>query len=295
MVIDVATAAVLVSVTLIIWPDRRRLTAFARTVRICGNGMAGRGRPGERRPRPGPIRRRWRGHDHVRRIRAAAVGAGLVVAVAVAAPRVLPWQLVVAALMAGYTASRLVRHARATARRRRDLAGLTAALRSAVRELRAGALPRAAIDHAVSGAPPTIRLLFESLAPRAAAEREGAPRPPRTGIPPDVTGLLRRAWALSAERGVPLAAVLSACVADLDDRAALQRLRAQQVAGPAVSGYVLAALPVAGIAMGAGMGSHPVALMLGSALGGALLVLGVGLCCAGLLWAGRIVRGGRHD
>ncbi len=298
MVIELAAAAVLAAMTLIIWPDRRRLVAFARTVHGFGDGVGGPGRPGGWRASTGSIRRRWQGRDHAVRVRPAAVGVCLTAAVTVTAPRALPWQLVIAALVAGYTASSLVRHARAAARRRRDLAGLTAALRGAVRELRAGALPRAAIEHAASGASPAIRLLLESLAPQAATGRSlpaTAPEPPPTAIPADVTGRLRRAWAVSAARGVPLAAVLSACIADLDDRAALQRLRAQQVAGPAVSGYVLAALPVAGIAMGAGMGSHPITVLLGSALGGALLVIGVGLCCAGLLWAGRIVRGGQRD
>lgn len=298
---DLAATAVLVAVTLVIWPDRRRLAAFARATPAHDGGAAVRDRRDTRWALPRSTRGRWRGRDRAGRPTPAAAGARLagVVAAAVAvagvASRTLPWQLVVAALLAGYTASSLVRHARVAARRRRDLAGLTAALRSVVRELHAGALPRAAIDHAASAASPTIRMLLESLAPRGSAEREWASQHPATALPPEVAGRLRSAWAMSVARGVPLAAVMSACIADLDDRAALQRLRAQQVAGPAVSGYVLAALPVAGIAMGAGMGSHPVAVLLGSTLGGVLLVLGVGLCCAGLLWAGRIVRGARHD
>lgn len=175
------------------------------------------------------------------------------------------------------------------------MAGLTAALRGVVRELRAGAASRAAVDHAAADASPATRRLLESMAPPQSASDDAARRLPATAVPAAVADHIRRAWAVSDVRGVPLAAVLTACVADLDDRATLARLRAQQVAGPAVSGYVLAALPLAGLAMGAGMGSHPLDVLTGSTLGGALLVGGMALCCAGLLWSGRIVRGGRRD
>jgi tight adherence protein B len=57
-----------------------------------------------------------------------------------------------------------------------------------------------------------------------------------------------------------------------------------------VSGYVLSALPAAGLLLGSGMGADPLAVLTGSAWGGALLIAGTLLCCAGLLWTDRIVR-----
>ena len=78
---------------------------------------------------------------------------------------------------------------------------------------------------------------------------------------------------------------------DLDDRAQLAESMAAQVAGPATSGYVLAALPIAGLLLGAGMGTDPIGVLTGSTVGGALLVAGTLLCSAGLLWSDRIVRG----
>jgi tight adherence protein B len=51
----------------------------------------------------------------------------------------------------------------------------------------------------------------------------------------------------------------------------------------------MAALPLMGILLGAGMGVNPVAVLLGSPLGNLLLVVGVALMCAGLLWSARIV------
>lgn len=295
----VTGAAVVVvagAVALLIWPEGSR---WARLVRIA---TAGRGEAdGLRAERAGYAGRRslWEGfhrrspgRDHAARVRALVSGA-TVIGVA-AALRVAPWPLPIAGLLIGYTAVTMLRHARAAARARRELTGVIAALRGVVRELQAGAPPRAAVDHVSSAAAPAVRRVLDAFA-RAEPVPDPAPRRVATTMPGAVVDQLRRAWAVSVAHGVPLAALLSACVADLEDRAALARLRAQHVAGPAVSGCVLAALPVAGIAMGAGMGSHPVDVLMGSALGGVLLVAGVGLCCAGLLWAGRIVRGGHDD
>lgn len=289
-----AGAAALAAITLLLWPDAPRSAAITAASRAGSADPAG----WRTRLRLEAVRQRWRGRrpgvrraGRRRRLPVLAGGAGF----AVAASRLAPWPVAIAGVLACCTATSLVRHARDTARARRELAGLTTTLRGVVRELHAGATPRAAVDHATADAPPVTRLLLEALAPRVSASRDAALRLPSTAVTDAVVDQLRRAWAVSERHGVPLAAVLSACVADLDDRAALARLRAQQVAGPAVSGYVLAALPAAGLAMGAGMGSHPVDVLTGSTLGGALLVAGVTLCCAGLLWSGRIVRGGRHD
>lgn len=269
--------------------------------------------------RTGRTERTGRVSGSVVPLAALAVGGLLLLPVA-------PGQLVVAVLLAGGTAISLLRGSRAAARSRRETAGLADALRAVIRELRAGAPPHEAAAHACVDAAPAARTILAPyarlgafsavqpagmplrivsgglagmpLAPTAggsAGLSAGMTERPITAVPPAVIDQLRRAWAVSTRHGVPLAAVLAACVGDLDDRAALTRLRAQHVAGPAMSGYVLAALPLAGIALGAGMGSHPLDILLGSATGGVLLVMGVGLCSAGLLWSGRIVRGGRHE
>lgn len=202
-----------------------------------------------------------------RRRRLLAGGVLCAVSSTVLAARLVPWQLAIAALLAASTTVHLVRRARASARAGRNLAAHAAALRAVVRELKSGVGPVEAANHA-----------------RVDAALPGA-------MPSQV----RQAWTVSATYGIPLATVLKSCIDDLDDRAALARLRAQHVAGPAVSGYVLAGLPLAGIAMGAGLGSRPIDVLLGGALGGALLVGGVALCCAGLIWTSRIARGGGDD
>lgn len=262
------------AVALLIWPGRPRLAGFA---------------PGPTRVGPRPARRRaWR--TTFARGRAVRLPAGVLAAAgAVTALRGAPWQGVIAGLLVGFTVVRTVRRGRAAARSRRACAALTAALRGVVRELRAGVPPRDALGYAAADAAPEIRLVLEHIARREDDGPEVAWRLPP--VPAEVVDGLRHAWLVALSRGVPLAAVLTACLTGLDDRAAATGLRAQHVAGPAVSGYLLAALPVAGIAMGAGMGARPVDILLGGPVGGALLVIGVGLCCAGVLWTGRIVRG----
>jgi tight adherence protein B len=72
--------------------------------------------------------------------------------------------------------------------------------------------------------------------------------------------------------------------------AAMLDRQAAEVAGPRLSGYLLAALPVLGLLLGTGMGADPVAVLVSTGLGQVLLVVGVGLSCAGLRWIARIVR-----
>ena len=200
------------------------------------------------------------------------------------------WPCACAAAMAAATAIRLVRRARAAAAARADLAGLADALRGLARDLRAGTPAARAVAHAAESAPPRIATLLGELPgapPRAASARGSPPSPALAGLWPRMAA----GWELSLVHGVPLAAVVSALAADVIDRMQAGEARAAQVAGPAVSGYVLSALPVAGLLLGAGMGTDPLAVLTGSVIGGGLLVAGTLLCCAGLLWADRIVRG----
>jgi tight adherence protein B len=82
--------------------------------------------------------------------------------------------------------------------------------------------------------------------------------------------------------------VVSGIADELSDEVAGEQARAAQLAGPRMSGYVMAGLPLMGLLLGAGMGVNPVGVLLGSAAGHLLLVVGVALMCAGLLWSARI-------
>jgi len=64
-----------------------------------------------------------------------------------------------------------------------------------------------------------------------------------------------------------------------------------QVAGPRATATVLGALPVLGVLLGEGIGAHPWAVLSGTVVGQALLVVGVVLLGAGIEWTERIVVG----
>lgn len=240
-----------------------------------------------------------------------------------------PWTL--SAGLASATAAHLLRRARADGRSMTDLRDAATALRAVARELHAGVSPSDAVRRIREDAPVRVAAMLESLAGTALRERLTPPRPPvdaaaacaalaRSGRVPaarsvgrrcvdrgrgargrvrpeggDLTTRLSAAWTVAHRTGIPLANVVEAIADDLADRSAARQARAGQVAGPAVSGYVLAALPVAGLLLGAGMGSDPFAVLGTGAVGGMLLMLGVALMSGGLVWTDRIVRGGARQ
>lgn len=192
----------------------------------------------------------------------------------------------VAAGLAGATATLLVRGLRETRRQRWLWAELAGRVRMLARELRSGSPPAAAAELVAAGACPAVARLLHHLAAQArwGLRRDIAgPAPVRA-----VGGQLSAGLRLAVRSGVPWAALVEAAATDIDDRVRVAGERAAQVAGPRFSGYVLAALPVFGLLLGAGIGARPLAVLLGPAPGGLLLPVGVLLCCAGLLWSARI-------
>ena len=106
----------------------------------------------------------------------------------------------------------------------------------------------------------------------------------------DIRARLMAGWELAARQGLAITPMIDAVAMDASERLAADSERAGQVAGPRVSGYVMAALPVLGLLLGAGMGADPVQVLAHTGVGNVLLVVGVTLTCAGLLWSARIVR-----
>ncbi len=96
------------------------------------------------------------------------------------------------------------------------------------------------------------------------------------------------AWAVSDRHGLALAELLSATRTDLLGRIRLRARTEAGLAGARATATVLAGLPALGVALGQAMGAAPIAVLSGGGFGGALLVLGTGLACAGLLWTDRI-------
>ncbi len=113
----------------------------------------------------------------------------------------------------------------------------------------------------------------------------------RKPVPPAVGAghRLLAGWLLSSRYGVALVPLIDGLATELADVLAGDARRAGEVAGPRMSGYVMAALPAMGLLLGAGMGADPLGVLLDTTIGRVLLVVGVLLTSAGLLWSARIV------
>jgi tight adherence protein B len=224
---------------------------------------------------------------------AAGCGAA-VVAFLVAGPAGL-----LAALMISGTTSVLVRQALAERRRRTALVDILAALRILGRELQAGADPGLAAANGIAVARGDGALVLTALTQLSRTEdrtagagllAEVTDNSGTGGVRRQVVARLRGGWLLTRWHGLAFTPLVTALIQDLSEQLSAGSDRAGQVAGPRTSGYVMALLPLLGLALGAGMGADPVRVLTGSPIGNVLLLVGVGLTCTGLLWSARIVR-----
>lgn len=96
-------------------------------------------------------------------------------------------------------------------------------------------------------------------------------------------------WEVAAARGIPVVALLEHAQRRLDHerRHAARTVAALQ--GPQATAVILAALPLAGVALGTAMGARPLQFLTGGGLGGVLLLVGTGLVCGGFAWSHRII------
>ena len=219
-------------------------------------------------------------------MRVWAAVTGLVAATAVAGPSGL-----LAAAMALATAFVLTGRMLGQRRRRRSRPEILRGLRTLNRELRSGADPSAAAQAAAAAASGAGTRVLDGL---VRLMRTGETGPSVTELslddqPDQVLAFLRSGWLLSRRHGIAFGRVVTGIADELSDQLGSDQARSAQLAGPRMSGYVMAALPLMGMLLGAGMGVNPVAVLLGSPLGNLLLVVGVALMCGGLLWSARIV------
>jgi tight adherence protein B len=98
-------------------------------------------------------------------------------------------------------------------------------------------------------------------------------------------------WRLAEQTGAPAAELVGRIEADVRaaDRGAASA--AAEAAGAQATGLLLAALPVAGIAIGYAIGADPLAVLLRTPVGAACAVAALVLQCAGVLWSERLVNG----
>lgn len=96
-------------------------------------------------------------------------------------------------------------------------------------------------------------------------------------------------WQLGCERGLAISTLMHAAQRDLAERQRFASRVYSAMAGARTSATVLAALPVLGVLLGQLIGAKPLSFLFGSR-GVGLLLVGVALVCAGLLWSDRITR-----
>ncbi|SCL17351.1 tight adherence protein B [Micromonospora rhizosphaerae] len=171
-------------------------------------------------------------------------------------------------------------------------------------DLRAGLPVTAAVDGPLAGEPesrpvdgshaggPGSRPVDGSARARPVRQpcfssAEGPGLTPSDG-PARIRHLARAAVRLADDTGAPLAELLERIEADA--RAADRGLAAAaaQAAGARATAWLLAALPLGGIALGYAIGVDPVAVLVHTPIGGGSAVLAVALQIGGLLWAERL-------
>ena len=171
------------------------------------------------------------------------------------------------AVYAALGAAGLLRH-RAVRRRSEGTVRALDATAALAADLRAGAAPAGALRAALSS---------------------GSPGSAYGGV--EVERLGRRvsvACAVSEATGAPLADLLERLALDAWARDRIRQAAAAQAAGTAATAWLLAALPLAGIGVGYGMGTDPLRVLLHTPTGAACALAALGLQVAGLAWSRRL-------
>lgn len=242
---------------------------------------------------PPPVRHHLRAPaaGRSRPVARVAVAPMLVVAVAAVALAGPPALATACAVVAAATEMRRRRWAR-DRRQRADARAMAAALDILIGELRVGAHPLRALAVAAAESDGEVGLALRAVAARA---HLGADVP--AGIRsigadsslPVYWDRLAVFWQLAADHGLAMSTLMGAAHRDILDRQRFaERMRAA-LAGARATAVILALLPALGVLLGQIVGAHPLRFLLGGGPGGVLLVLGVGLVCAGMVWADLIV------
>ncbi|MER5348958.1 hypothetical protein ABT093_01275 [Kitasatospora sp. NPDC002551] len=188
---------------------------------------------------------------------------------------------------------------RATAAEARHRAAAVVELCAALAgELRGGATPEQALHLVTTRIAADLvalhRLGAEPVA-RLAAGRYGADVPAAFRLLAELPGgsgaaAVGACWEVTAAGGSGLAAGLDGVAEALRVERALAEEIAAELAAPRTTIAVLAALPLAGLLLGAALGARPLEVLLHTPAGLACLVAGVTLEGLGLAWTARIVR-----
>lgn len=199
------------------------------------------------------------------------------------------------ALVAVVVASGLVvwrRRRRRSACRRREGQLVAAALEILIGELRIGAHPLQAFAIAATESAEPVGDSLRAVAARArlGADVVGGLRSVAAGSAvPDYWLRLAVFWELANQHGLPMSVLMRAAHRDIVERQRFSARLQAAMAGARATAVILAGLPGLGVLLGQLVGADPVRFLFGRGVGGAFLVVGVGLVAIGLAWADRII------
>lgn len=186
--------------------------------------------------------------------------------------------------------------ARRAGERERGAAAVVEACSVLAAELRAGRPPDAALALAAQDLPPALAGVLQRAVLSAGLGGDvGSALVTAAGEAGSLdsgTGLLRQlaaCWRVAERTGAGLAGVVQALATDLRARERLRLETKAALAGPRTTAWLLAVLPLVGIAMAAGFGADPARVLLRTPVGLGCLVLGTVLDVLGLLWTRRLV------
>lgn len=198
---------------------------------------------------------------------------------------------VVAAAIMGATVEMRRRNRRRRRTRGAEAAALRGALDVLVGELRVGAHPVTAFNVAADDTAGVVASALRTIAARA---RLGA------DVVAGMLGVAQRSslpahwerlavcWQLAQTHGLAIGTLMQTAQRDLVERQRFSSRVDAGMAGARTTAAVLAGLPAVGIALGQLIGADPLGFLLAGGFGEWLLILGVLLACAGLLWCDRI-------
>ncbi|MFF8769715.1 type II secretion system F family protein [Kitasatospora sp. NPDC015120] len=188
---------------------------------------------------------------------------------------------------------------RATALEARHRAAAVVELCAALAgELRGGAAPEQAlhlVTARIAADPVALGRVGAEPVARLAAGRYGGDVPAAFRLLAELPGgsgaaAVAACWEVSCAGGSGLAAGLDGVAEALRVEGALAEEIGAELAAPRTTVAILAALPLAGLLLGAGLGARPLEVLLHTPAGLAALVAGAALEAVGLVWTGRIVR-----
>lgn len=200
-----------------------------------------------------------------------------------------------AVLAAGIVIAGLVvrQRRRRSAERRRSEGHLVAgALETLIGELRVGAHPVRAFTVAAAESTGPVDESLRAVAARAllgADVVDGLRSAAAQSEVPVYWLRLAVFWELAIQHGLPMSVLMQAAHRDIIDRQRFSARTQAALAGARATALILAGLPGLGVLLGQLIGADPLRFLFGRGVGGGLLVAGVGLIAAGLVWANRII------